>query len=1440
MLSISNLIKLSALALSMTLLSACGGSDSSEPGKVLLTCDVPMVPDATGTSCVAPTPISCKAPKFPDPKNESCINGLDPSLPAPSVFPQANQAVLYYNRIKDKNNTASNAEYPKYKLHTWNDEKCDAYAAPFDTSDWSNGHPFDGIDPNYGAYWILNLKEGYGACGNFIVHAGTDDAGKALGKNNLTMSLVQDDATYVRVNFTIHGESDVYEYPILETGFSISGMSAHWLDRNTFVWNQDPQGVTSVKLHYSAKADIAADDNNVISGTQVILTPATLSDAQKALSPVLADWPAYTANFTADEAKAIAKDQLVLVAYDADDKPVGATYVQAAKVLDDLYTQGDQDADEATLGVVYDGANIIASVWAPTAQDVKLKVYDANKTLKSTENMTLDSLTGIWSYRGDASLNRLYYRYALNVYHPTTKKLESLESTDPYSLNVSSNGRFSQFINLDDADLKPDGWDNQTVAAIAHPEDAVIYEGHIRDFSIRDQSTSAAHRGKYLAFTEQGSAPVEHLKKLVDNGLTHFHVLPATDMATVNENASERIEMTDTLAKLCSKINDAADACKTQNKSATIENILANSLPGSSDAQALVDAMRGLDGFNWGYDPQHFFAPEGSYATVAEGTERVLELREMNQALHNIGLRVVLDVVYNHTSASGVNANAVLDKVVPGYYHRYDPVSGAMEQSTCCENTATEHRMMGKLVTDSLVLLAKEYGYDGFRFDVMGHMPKQGILDARTAVQAVDPDTYFYGEGWNFGEVADNRLFEQATQANMAGSEVGTFNDRIREAVRGGALFATESKDDYLRDQDTLRLSLAGNLQNYVLKDFNGNSAKGSSFSWNSQPSAYALDPADSINYVSKHDNETLWDILQYKHAIGLSIENRVRVQNMAASIPLLSQGVPFLQMGGDLLRSKSMDRNSYDSGDWFNYVDFTYNTNNWNVGLPLAQDNSSKWTQIAGISANPNAAASMSDIELASGVFNEFLRIRHQSPLFRLTDEQTIIDRVGFHNVGKRQQQGVIVMSLDDGVGLSDLDPTVDAIVVMINGSATEQSHTVPTAAGFSLHEVQANSVDAKIRGASFSEGANEGTFKVPAYSTAVFVKKQSGAQGLGLSANATVGAPDVVPYGSTDVFVRGGMNGWGEVDKFAYVGAGEYRIAIKLNAGDYDFKIASADWNTVDFGAISADVAQVDEGVAEALAAKGGNLHFSAGITATYVFSLDASDKDHPVLSVYNEEPFVGTPVYLRGDMNGWGTDNEVKYMGGGIYRVDLAITAGTKGFKLASSDWSTVDYGTGEADGVVVLNQEKLLAVKGGNMSITFDSDDTYSFVFDASNRNEPKLSVYKTAMFGANTVYIRGGMNGWGTVDTLAYQGASVYSVDIALIAGDNEFKIASSDWSSVDFGAVVGDEAVTLDGLKVLASKGANMHFNAPVDATYRFTVTGPDPKSPTLTVTQVN
>ncbi|WP_462156709.1 alpha-1,6-glucosidase domain-containing protein [Pseudoalteromonas sp. GB56] len=1433
---IANLNRL-LITLSLVLLSACGGGSSDiEPGQVLLTCNVPQVPNAAGTDCVDPPPINCPPPTVPDDKNEQCIVGADPTLPDPIVFPADDEAILFYNRIND-------GAYEGYRLHTWNNEECDAYAPPFDATDWANGHEYDGIDPNYGAYWIVKLKEGYNECANFIVHIGTEGSGKAFGDIDLKMPLMQDDEKFQRMNFTIHGEASVFEYPIMSLGerpVSISGASAHWLDLSTFVYQPSDELTSIIKLHASSAADLAVDaDSGELNGQAVELMETSLSDEQAAKVPHLSGWNAYEGNWDAATAKELIKQQLVVAGYDADGKLIEATYVQTAKALDDLYTSAEDDANEAQLGVHYTTNGIDVSVWAPTASNMKLALYDANKAELEQLDMSFDMDTGIWSSNVDLAHDRHYYRFVFDVYHPTTKKIENLWSTDPYSLNVSTNGLYSQLINLDDEDTKPSGWDERIVPTIDYPEKAVIYEGHVRDFSARDETVSAENRGKYLAFTELNSAPMQHLKKLADSGLTHFHLLPLTDIGTIDEDASQRIDVTATLGELCTRINDDADACKTEDKSALIIDLMASYLPGSDEAQALANAMRGVDSFNWGYDPHHFIAPEGSYASSPEGVARVQETRAMIQSLQEIGLRVVLDVVYNHTTSSGIWDKSVFDKLVPGYYHRYNETSGDIERSTCCENTATEHVMMDKFVADSMVILARDFGYDSFRFDVMGHMPKASIMAALEAVQAVDPDTYFYGEGWNFGEVADNRLFVQAKQMDMAGTEVGTFNDRIREAIRGGAFFSNNATDGNLSEQDTLRLSLAGNLQNYVLKDFKGNSSKGSSFSWGGQPAAYALDPADSINYVSKHDNETLWDQLQYKNGTNLSISDRVRVHNMALAMPLMSQGIPFMQMGSDMLRSKSMDRNSYDSGDWFNYVDFSKDSNNWNVGLPLAQDNQGKWGEIAPISANTNAQAMASDIQYASDVFAEFLAVRSTSPLFSLTSEQAILDRVGFHNVGKRQQHGLVVMSIDDGVGLTDLDSQFDAILMVMNGTEQTLSHTVPTAAGFELHPLLKASVDASMSSSYFAQGEGEGTFSVPAYTIAVFVKPQGDAQGEGLSANATVGAPDIVPFGSTTVYVRGSLNGWGTADAFEYVGNGEYRIAIALTAGSYEFKVASEDWSTVDFGALSGDVAEVIEGEAEQLTRSGANLTFNAAMNATYVFSFDATNTDNPVLTVYNEEPFVGTPVYLRGSLNGWGTSDELSYQGKGIYAFTKQLTAGSYEFKVASEDWSTVDYGSGESSNSVIIGTEKLLAAKGSNMTIDIPADGQYQFVFDASNLDEPLMTVFNAQMFGDTQVYLRGSVNGWGTDNPLIYDGDAMYSTTVTLEAGDYEFKVASEDWSTVDFGGSGDAPVAVLGEATPLEAVGANIALSIADAGNYRFTVKGPDLSKLTVTVSAV-
>ncbi|WJG07889.1 alpha-1,6-glucosidase domain-containing protein [Aliiglaciecola sp. LCG003] len=1433
---------LSSLLLMLTalILGGCGGSSVDSGTNKLLTCSVPNVPDSTGTQCVPPPPIQCDAPTVPNESNDECVVGADPSAPAPTFTPTADQAVLYYNRnTVGADNSSNDPSYEGYRLHTWNNDACSAYADA--DTDWSNGRVHSGVDPIYGAYWILNLKPGYaggaGACGNFIIHKGTDDDGKELGGGDFKMPLSQDDPDFARMNFTFSGVASVFEFPVVSLGeqaVKIEGQAAHWLDANTLVWDIDTDVVSTVKLHYSADADLKASIESGLNGTVVELEAISLSDEQAAIAPHLANFAAFQGAWTVDEAKAVFKTQSVLAAYNAEDKLIAATGIQLANGIDQVYTLGDADADEAMLGPIYQDDSITAAVWAPTAQKVQLKLYNDNKTLASTLAMSEDPATGVWTYTGGQELDRQLYRFEVTVYHPKVKGIQVLDVTDPYSVSLSTNSRFSQFVNLADEDLKPQGWDSHDIPTIENFEDAVIYEGHIRDFSVRDESTSAANRGKYMAFTEDGSLPVEHLRKLAETGVTHFHMLPANDIASIEEDTAKTVDLNSTVGQLC-VLNRQAEVCKDASVDTEMTLLTLFESYGVGEgikAQALTQDMRSIDQFNWGYDPYHFNAPEGSYASDPEGVARIKEMRAMNMALHGLGLRVALDVVYNHTNASELSGKSVLDKVVPGYYHRYTVDTGAIVRETCCDDTEPRNVMMEKLMKDSLTLWASEYKFDSFRFDIMSQATKSTMVRLFDAIKAIDPDTYFYGEGWTRAD----RGYEQANQPNMAGTEIGTYNDRIREAVRQGNIFSGEVSNAASGDQDKVKMSLAGTLSNYILQDFNGVASTTSSIG------GYATDPADIINYVSKHDDESLWDQFQYNLPETLTLAERVRAQNVAATLPLMSQGIPFLQMGGEFLRSKSMDRNTYDAGDWFNYVDFSMQTNNWNIGLPLRQDNEENWQLMQAFFAAPERAASMNEIEFASSVFNEMLSIRSASKLFRLTNAEQIIDRVGFHNIGRRQTSGLIVMSIDDGVSAdpdamrTDLDPMVDAIVVVVNTGYEDQSHTVPTAAGFELHSVQMASLDPAVRGASFTAGEGEGTFTVPALTTAVFVKPQMGVQGQGLSALATSGAPDVVPYGSTAVFVRGAFNGWGESNEMTYQGDGVYQAVIEVPAGDYEFKVASSNWSTVDFGSAAQDI---ELGTEKSLSRGGSNLKLTLAADATLKFVIDASDSEAPILLVDNEEPFFGTTVFVRGGMNGWGEVDAMTYQVGGIYTATIDITAGSYEFKVASGDWSTVDYGSGEAEALVTVGTEKLLG-SNANLEITFATDGQYSFVFNASNLDEPTLTVFPANFFGDTTVFIRGGINGWGEVDAVVYDGNGGYSVDIAIDAGSYEFKVASADWSTVNLGGSEDATNVPLDTEVQLAQGGSNLLLDIPATGTYRFAITGPDPSKAKVTISAVN
>lgn len=1482
-------------ALGALVLSACGGG-GTDSGEELFTCNSPLVIDETGTSCVEPPPLQCPGSLVPNEANNACVPPVDPSLPPPSITPEVNQALIFYNR--------PDGNYEGWTLHVWNNGQCDAYTEEQANITWTAGVQIAGVDPNYGAYWLLDLKDGHDDCGNYIIHLEDE---KEQGGADKIMDLSTD-----RINYVLSGVNDTFPTPILSLGVTISGSAAHWISRDTLVWDYDSSAASSVKLHYGGSGELDFDaEAGVTSGSNTEMTATTAGETLLADKPHLSGLNAFSVSMSDDEVKAALKGELLAVAYDESGAPSAATRVQFPFVLDDLYTSGANDADEAELGIIYDGGNVTAKLWAPTARSVNLKVYNADKSLASTETMSLDAATGIWSFSGGSELDRQFYRYEVEVYHYATDAIETVEATDPYSVSLSTNGRYSQFVNLDDADLKPAGWDGHAVPTIAYPEDAVLYEGHIRDFSALDTSVSAENRGKYLAFTEENSVPVRYLKDMAEAGVTHFHMLPANDIASINEDVSQVVDLYSTVADLCA-LNSSAPVCGVEDDSATLLSVMESYDPSTGDAQALVQSMRGYDQFNWGYDPHHFNAPEGSYSSDPDGVARILEMRAMNMALHEMGLRVVLDVVYNHTASSGLNDNSVFDKVVPGYYHRLNVKSGNIERSTCCENIAVEHKMLTKFMSDSLVLWAEQYGFDSFRFDIMGHIPKQAILDARDAVQAIDPDNYFYGEGWNFGEVVDNSRFEQATQANMAGTEVGSFNDRFRESIRGADLF---KEDGNASQYDFLRISLAATLTDYVLEDQTGTASLASAISWNGSPAGYATDPADIINYVSKHDNETLWDKLQYGLPDTMTIDDRVRSQNIAASIGLVSQGIPFFQFGGDFIRSKSMDRNTYDAGDWFNQVDFSLASHGWNRGLPLAEDNASAWTAISELIANPETALDLEHLSFAADVFKEYLMIRRDSPLFRLRTGADVIERVGFHNVGARQTRGLIVMSIDDGAGLVDLDPANDAIVVLINGTGEEQTHAVPTAAGFELHSIQQTSIDTVVRSASFADGS----FTVPARTMAVFVKPQGEAQGEGLAADATTGAADVVPYGSTEVFVRGEMNGWSEDNPFTYNGDGVYTAEISLDAGSYQFKFASADWSTVDFGAVEGEEAVV-LGEGKTLVATGANMSVTIEQADTYVFRIDAVDPTAPVLTVDQKRPFADNTILLRGSLNGWDASTPFTYIGNGLYQVEFVITAGSYEFKVATEDWSTVDFGAFEGDEAVTLQAAKRLNEKGANIQMEIVEDTTLVFIVDGSFPANPTISVsiagdfdqdgiadsededrdndgvndsedafpYNAAEttdtdgdgigdnedafpedateqfdsdgdgvgdnaqgndgedsepvepggvpYGETEVLLRGDMNGWDESTALVYRDNGVYGVEVTLAAGTYGFKLASADWSTVDLGALEGEELVEVGVAKTLTGAGANLSLTLEEETTLVFMLDASDSAAPVLTV----
>ncbi|WP_320781094.1 pullulanase-type alpha-1,6-glucosidase [Streptomyces sp. CRN 30] len=956
------------------------------------------------------------------------------------------KAVLHYHR--------ADGNYDGWGLHVWGDA-----AHP---TDWAK--PLEPVktDP-YGAVFEVPLTEGATSL-SYIIHKGDEK------------DLPTDQALDLRASghevWLLSGqEKHLLPQPAGSAAALDLGTSkAVWIDRNTVAWDGAP-GAASTQLLYARDGSIAVVDGTLTGDAKWLrLAKSELTDAQKEKFPHLAAYTAWTVDpRDRDRVREALRGQVVASQRAANGAVLAATGVQTAGVLDDLY-----DATGADLGPTFDreGRPTLA-LWAPTAQSVALELDGRTVAMKRNDT------TGVWSVTGTKGWKDKPYRYTVKVWAPTVGKVVTNKVTDPYSVALTTDSERSLVVDLGDRSLAPRGWSDLRKPEAVPLKDAQIQELHVRDFSIEDRTASDEHRGTYLAFTDKDSDGSKHLRKLAEAGTSYVHLLPAFDIATIPERKEDR---------------------------ATVDCDLASYPADSDKQQECVAKAAAKDAYNWGYDPYHYTVPEGSYATDPEGTRRTVEFREMVKALNGDGLRVVMDVVYNHTTASGQSGTSVLDRIVPGYYHRL-LADGSVATSTCCANTAPENAMMGKLVVDSIVTWAREYKVDGFRFDLMGHHPKDNILAVREALDALTVEKdgvdgqsiVLYGEGWNFGEVADDARFVQATQKNMAGTGVATFSDRARDAVRGGGPFdedpgvqgfasglftdpnpaaengtEAEQRARLLHYQDLIKVGLSGNLKSYTFTDTDGRQVRGSEVDYNGAPAGYADAPGDALAYVDAHDNESLFDALAFKLPKDTSPDDRARMQVLAQATATLSQGPALYQAGTDLLRSKSLDRNSYDSGDWYNAIHWDCRDGNgFGRGLPPAADNEPKWSYAEPLLTSVRVGCEQ--IEGASAAYRDLLRIRAAEPDFSLGTADEVQARLSFPLSGEDETPGVITMQVGD-------------LVVVFNATPERREQRVGALAGtaYALHPVQAAGSDPTVASAAYQKGT--GTFEAPARTVAVF----------------------------------------------------------------------------------------------------------------------------------------------------------------------------------------------------------------------------------------------------------------------------------------------------------------------------------------------------------------
>ena len=499
---------------------------------------------------------------------------------------------------------------------------------------------------------------------------------------------------------------------------------------------------------------------------------------------------------------------------------------------------------DGELGALYEKEGTLLRVWTPTAKSVEVWIY-ADDSFKgpSTKIEMVQKPKGIFEAYLPGDQHGTIYVYKILFLN----NRESI-SVDPYARATTVNGMKSVIADLNRTN--PDGW-GERLPAFGLPEEAIIYELHIRDFSISETS-GIVNKGKFLGLTEKNTQNASGRKTgldyLIDLGITHIQILPMFDYATVDE----------------------ANLTEPQ--------------------------------YNWGYDPLNYNVPEGSYSTDPfDPFNRIFELKQMIRTLHDNGLRVIMDVVYNHVYDPKDQA---LERTVPGYFYRYN-ADGSLANGTGVGNdTASERHMMRKYIIDSVKYWAKEYHLDGFRFDLMGIHDSVTMNAIREALDKIDPSIIIIGEGWEMSTPLPEDL--KASQKNaQAMPRIAHFNDSIRVALKGS---------DFGDEKDRGFISGKNYLEDLLLRNIKGAMHLSSRSSY--------VDPEQVIQYVEAHDNLTLYDKLLRSNPDD-SEEVRIKRHTLATSIVLLSQGVPFIHGGQEFLRTKAGVANSYQSPDEINQFEW-------------------------------------------------------------------------------------------------------------------------------------------------------------------------------------------------------------------------------------------------------------------------------------------------------------------------------------------------------------------------------------------------------------------------------------------------------------------------------------------------------------------------------------